>query len=49
MSDVTQILDAIEQGDGQAAEMRGISLATAKRYWAYARAWLYRELMSNQD
>jgi len=33
----------------QAAEMQGISLATAKRYWAYARAWLYRELTQDQD
>ncbi len=29
----------------EAAEVLGISDATAKRYWAYARAWLYNELM----
>jgi RNA polymerase sigma factor (TIGR02999 family) len=28
----------------QAAEVLGISLATAKRHWAYARAWLYEEI-----
>jgi len=28
----------------QAAEILGISPATAKRYWAYARAWLVREI-----
>ena len=28
----------------QAAQSLGISEATAKRYWAYARAWLYREI-----
>jgi RNA polymerase sigma factor (TIGR02999 family) len=28
----------------QAAEALGISSATADRYWAYARAWLYTEL-----
>lgn len=28
----------------QAAELLGISARTAKRYWAYARAWLYDEL-----
>jgi RNA polymerase sigma factor (TIGR02999 family) len=28
----------------QAADMLGISNATAKRYWTYARAWLYNEL-----
>jgi RNA polymerase sigma factor (TIGR02999 family) len=28
----------------EAAEVLGISVATAKRHWAYARAWLYREI-----
>ncbi len=28
----------------EAAEVLGISTATAKRYWAYARAWLFREI-----
>jgi RNA polymerase sigma factor (TIGR02999 family) len=28
----------------QAAEVLGISTTTAKRYWAYARAWLLREV-----
>ena len=28
----------------QAAQVLGISEPTAKRYWAYARAWLYREI-----
>jgi RNA polymerase sigma factor (TIGR02999 family) len=28
----------------QVAELNGISLATAKRHWAYARAWLFDEL-----
>ena len=28
----------------EAAKVMGISLATAKRYWAYARAWLFSEL-----
>jgi RNA polymerase sigma factor (TIGR02999 family) len=28
----------------QAAELLGISNTTAKRYWSYARAWLYREI-----
>ena len=28
----------------QAAEVLDISLATAKRYWTYARAWLYDEM-----
>lgn len=28
----------------QAAEVLGISEPTAKRHWAYARAWLFREL-----
>jgi len=28
----------------EAAEVLGIAEPTAKRYWAYARAWLYREI-----
>ena len=28
----------------QAAEVLGISIATAHRYWAFAKAWLYREV-----
>jgi RNA polymerase sigma factor (TIGR02999 family) len=28
----------------QAAELLGISQRTAKRYWAYARAWLYEQI-----
>ena len=28
----------------QAAEILGISVVTAKRYWSYARAWLIREM-----
>jgi RNA polymerase sigma factor (TIGR02999 family) len=28
----------------EAAEVLGVSEPTAKRYWAYARAWLYREI-----
>jgi len=28
----------------EAAEILGISEPTAKRYWAYARAWLFRQL-----
>src|SRR5437667_901039 len=27
----------------EAAEILGISAATAKRWWTYARAWLYQE------
>jgi RNA polymerase sigma factor (TIGR02999 family) len=30
----------------QAAEILGISPATADRYWAYARAWLFQALNS---
>lgn len=31
----------------EAAEFLDISIATADRYWAYARAWLFDELQSN--
>jgi RNA polymerase sigma factor (TIGR02999 family) len=33
----------------EAAEILGISLATAKRYWAFARAWLLAELRDATD
>ena len=32
----------------EAAEVMGISVATAKRHWAYSRAWLYREIQANK-
>jgi RNA polymerase sigma factor (TIGR02999 family) len=32
----------------EAAETLGISIATAKRHWAYARAWLYEEIQANR-
>jgi RNA polymerase sigma factor (TIGR02999 family) len=32
----------------EAAEVMGISVASAKRHWAYARAWLYEEIKSNK-
>jgi RNA polymerase sigma factor (TIGR02999 family) len=31
----------------EAAKVLGLSEPTAKRYWAYARAWLYREIKTN--
>ena len=32
----------------EAAQVLGISVATAKRHWAYARAWLYHEIQANK-
>ena len=32
----------------EAAEVLGISEATAKRWWVYARAWLFEELRSER-
>jgi RNA polymerase sigma factor (TIGR02999 family) len=32
----------------ESAQALGLSLATAKRHWAYARAWLYREIKAVQ-
>jgi RNA polymerase sigma factor (TIGR02999 family) len=32
----------------EAAEVLGISVATAKRHWAYARAFLYEEIRANR-
>jgi len=33
----------------QAATVLGVSLRTANRHWAYARAWLYHELKRRED
>lgn len=33
----------------EAAEVLGISEATAKRWWAFARAWLFNEIQLNPD
>lgn len=33
---------------GEAENAMGISRATAKRYWTYARAWLYSELVEER-
>jgi RNA polymerase sigma factor (TIGR02999 family) len=33
----------------EAAEVLGISEPTAKRYWAYARAWLYRAITESEN
>jgi RNA polymerase sigma factor (TIGR02999 family) len=33
----------------ESAEATGISTSTADRYWAFARAWLYREMASEGD
>jgi len=33
---------------GEAAALLGISEGTAKRHWAYARAWLYTEIRAEQ-
>ena len=33
----------------EAAEALGISRATAKRYWTYARAWLYAEISPEEN
>jgi DNA-directed RNA polymerase specialized sigma24 family protein len=32
----------------EAAEVLGISSGTAKRHWAYARAWLAQEIKAQQ-
>ena len=34
---------------GQAAELLGLSRRTADRLWAFARAWLFREIRSGED
>jgi len=34
---------------GQAAELLGLSRRTADRLWAFARAWLFRQMRSNES
>ncbi len=36
-------------GNEDAARVLGISVATAKRYWRYARAWLHAEIAEDDD
>ena len=43
MSDVTRILEG-GLPNVEAARVLGLAERTAKRTWAYARAWLYDEL-----
>ena len=33
----------------EAAEVLGVSRATAARHWAYARAWLYEEIRKGEE
>ncbi len=33
----------------EAAEVLGISVTTANRYWRYARAWLYKEIRAEKE
>ena len=44
--DALRVLRAVEQHGGitRAAEALGISLSTAERHWAFARAWLKTEM-----
>ncbi len=35
--------------EGQAAQVLGISRSTAKRYWAFACAWLHREICKGDE
>jgi RNA polymerase sigma factor (TIGR02999 family) len=32
----------------EAAEILGVSIPTAKRWWAYARAWLFQEMTESK-
>ena len=45
MTDVTRILNALRQGKAcAAADVLGVSVITAKRDWACARAWLHHAI-----
>jgi hypothetical protein len=58
MMEITQLLEAAGRDDlcffvgltqPQAAKELGISLATVQRTWAFARAWLFREVHNSRS
>jgi RNA polymerase sigma factor (TIGR02999 family) len=47
-AELTKLRYFVGLTDEEAAEVLGISVATAKRHWAYARAFLYEEIQANK-
>ena len=47
-AEVTKLRYFVGMTFEEAAEVLGISVATAKRHWAYARAWLYEEIQAQK-
>ena len=47
MAELTKLRYFVGLTFEEAAEVLGISVATAKRHWDYARAWLYVEIRSD--
>ncbi len=46
-AEVVKLCYFVDLTQEQAAEALGISVSTVERTWAYARAWLFRELKNN--
>jgi DNA-directed RNA polymerase specialized sigma24 family protein len=47
MAELTKLRYFVGLTFEEAAEVLGVSVTTAKRYWAYARAFLYEEIRAN--
>jgi len=48
-ADVVKLCFFVGLTQEQAAKELGVSLATAERLWAFARAWLFKEVQKNRD
>jgi RNA polymerase sigma factor (sigma-70 family) len=47
-AEVVKLCFFIELTQEQAAKELGISISTVERTWAYARAWLFREIQKSR-
>ena len=48
-AELVKLLYFVELTQEQAAKELGISVATVERTWAFARAWLFREIQKNRN
>ncbi len=48
-AEVVKLCFFVEMTQEQAAEELGVSISTVERTWAFARAWLFREIQSSRN
>jgi RNA polymerase sigma factor (TIGR02999 family) len=48
-AELVKILYFVDMTQEQAARVLGVSVATVERQWAFARAWLYREIQRSRN